>query len=63
MAEAVAATSPLMAALTKIKDSALHVVSQVRAQPCQGSDMKRNLLLSCTTHKTQPLGGIYILPR
>uniref|UniRef100_A0A7S0T494 PRA1 family protein n=1 Tax=Mantoniella antarctica TaxID=81844 RepID=A0A7S0T494_9CHLO len=28
MAEAVAATSPLMAALTKIKDSALHVVSQ-----------------------------------
>lgn len=31
MAEAVATPSPLMAALTKIKESAMHVISQVRA--------------------------------
>jgi hypothetical protein len=44
MAEAVAAASPLMAAVNKIKDSTLHVISQVRARVTHQTPHKMRLL-------------------
>jgi hypothetical protein len=47
MAEAVAAASPLMAAVNKIKDSTLHVISQVLTCACDA----QNTTQECSPQK------------